>query len=272
MTTFAAAKCPNCNGELQVPNDRNSVRCMYCSGEVIVRQAVLAAASGNPENWIKLGNAAMKAGNHQEAIANFNKVLEVDPNNWEAWLKKAESTGWLSNLSDCRLGEMVSHLRQGIACAPKEGLQELKELAADSINDVATAYNNLACQHLRQFITVDRVWPEFIEQTAAAFDALEAAHQFDPKNNAVLRNIVTILTGLIQGVAYNDRDLYGRLTRRVHRIKPDYALKMTVMKQEYETKLKQLDPSYQAREVKKAKVGAGWTILSILRLFNATRF
>jgi tetratricopeptide (TPR) repeat protein len=272
MTTFVAAKCPNCGGELQVPQDRNSVRCMYCSGDVVVRQAVLAASGGNPDNWMKLGSAAAEAGNHQEAIANFNKVLEVDPNNWEAWLEKANSTGWLSNLSDCRIGEMVAHTRQALACTPKEKLQELKPLAAVAINEVARAYNDMACKHLRQFITVDVAWPEFIEQTMAAFEGLEYAHELDPKNKVVLRNMVTILTDLIQGVAYQDSDAYGRPTRRVHRIKSDYALRMNLVKQDCETKLKQLDPSYQAKEVKKAKAGVGWTILSILRLFGATRF
>lgn len=271
MTTFVAAKCPSCGGELQVPQDRNSVRCMYCSGEVVVRQAV-AAAHGNPGNWMKLGLAAAEAGNYQEAITNFNKVLEVDPHHWQAWLEKADSTGWLSNLSDCRIGEMVAHTRRALSCAPKDALPELKLLAAVAINDVATAYNDLACKHLRQFITVDVAWPEFLEQTMAAFSGLEFAHEVDPTNKVVLRNMVVILTDLIQGVAYQDTDAYGRPIRRVHRIKNDYALRMTQVKQDCETKLKQLDPSYQAKEVKKAKVGAGWIILSILRLFGATRF
>jgi len=272
MTTFAAAKCPNCGGELQVPNDRSTVRCMYCSGEVVVRQAILAVAGGNVENWMKLGLAAGNAGNYQEALANFNKVLEVEPHNSRAWLGKGISAGWLSNLSECRLGEMISNFEEAIANAENGKTDELKAVCAEQINEVATSYNNLACKHLRQFITVDVAWPEFLEQTMAAFGALEIAHQLDPKNKVVLQNLVTILTDLIQGVAYNDTDGLGRPTRRVHKIKGEYAIKMTVTKTEYENKLKQLNPSYQAREIKKAKVGVGQTILTLMRMFGLTRF
>lgn len=28
--TFKAAKCPNCAGELQLLEDRDNVKCMYC--------------------------------------------------------------------------------------------------------------------------------------------------------------------------------------------------------------------------------------------------
>lgn len=42
--TFKAARCPTCGGDLQVPDDRTSVKCMYCGGEVIVREAIRLAA------------------------------------------------------------------------------------------------------------------------------------------------------------------------------------------------------------------------------------
>jgi DNA-directed RNA polymerase subunit RPC12/RpoP len=42
--TFKAAKCPNCGGALQLPDDRTKVKCMYCGVDVIVREAVQLAA------------------------------------------------------------------------------------------------------------------------------------------------------------------------------------------------------------------------------------
>jgi predicted RNA-binding Zn-ribbon protein involved in translation (DUF1610 family) len=41
---FVAATCPSCGGSLQVPDDRDAVKCMYCGGEIIVRQAINLAA------------------------------------------------------------------------------------------------------------------------------------------------------------------------------------------------------------------------------------
>lgn len=41
--TFKAAKCPSCGGTLQVPDDRLTVKCMYCGVDVIVRDAIRLA-------------------------------------------------------------------------------------------------------------------------------------------------------------------------------------------------------------------------------------
>jgi hypothetical protein len=49
-------------------------------------------------------------------------------------------------------------------------------------------------------------------------------------------------------------------------------MKLMALKTEYETKLRALDHSYKAREVKKAKVGFGQIILTLLRIFGLTRF
>ncbi|HMD39617.1 MAG TPA: hypothetical protein VKH15_10060 [Candidatus Acidoferrum sp.] len=272
MTTFVAAKCPNCGGDLQVPTNRDSVKCMYCSGDVLLRRPGSAAPGGSVQNWMKLAHAALDAGNHEEVLSNTNKVLEVEPHNHDAWFLKGIASGWLSNLANCRLGEMTSIMRQAIAYAPPDIVAEVKEMSAVMINDAAVGYNDMACRHLREFVTVDGVWPEFIDQTGAAFEALDAAHEINPKNKMVIQNIIRILTDLINGVAYNDTDSLGRFTRRVHRLKADYSMKMTVLKQEYETKLQALDPSYKAPEVKKAKVGTGHIILTIMRLFGLTRF
>lgn len=38
--TFRAAKCPNCAGSLEVPDDKTTVRCLYCKSEIVVRDAI----------------------------------------------------------------------------------------------------------------------------------------------------------------------------------------------------------------------------------------
>lgn len=272
MPAFASAKCPNCGGDLQVPNDRDTVKCMYCSGDVIVRQAIMSAQGGNVQNWMTLAIAAADAGNHEEAVAHLNKVLEVHPSNHEAWFLKAESTGWLSNLLNCRLSEMVSHMEHAIQCAPDNDINDVKAAAALMINEVAVAYYDIVCKHFMEFVTVDSSWPEFLDQAVAAFEAWDAAHKMNPENKVILQNIIKLLTELIQGVAYDDTDEYGRFTRKVHQVTPEYSEKMTELKVEYDEKLKALDPTYQPQALKVAKVGVGQNILSVMRFFGATKY
>ena len=42
--SFKAAMCSNCGGSLQIPSDLDTVKCMYCGGEIIVREAIRLAA------------------------------------------------------------------------------------------------------------------------------------------------------------------------------------------------------------------------------------
>src|SRR5439155_1764166 len=76
---FVAAKCPSCGGDLQVPTNRDQVKCMYCGGTVVTRQAIQLVSGVNVENFIELAKAAMDANNPKEAYDYYTKVLEHDP-------------------------------------------------------------------------------------------------------------------------------------------------------------------------------------------------
>ena len=40
---FKPALCPSCGGKMQIPDDINTVKCMYCGVDVIVREAIRLA-------------------------------------------------------------------------------------------------------------------------------------------------------------------------------------------------------------------------------------
>ena len=41
---FVPGICPSCNGQLQLPTDRETVKCMYCGSDIRVNQAQSAYA------------------------------------------------------------------------------------------------------------------------------------------------------------------------------------------------------------------------------------
>lgn len=86
--TFKAAKCPNCAGDLQVPEDRDTVKCMYCGSDIIVREAIKLAGGVNIENLLMLAKKSEDAGASKEAYKYYSTVLEYDPNNVDAWVGK----------------------------------------------------------------------------------------------------------------------------------------------------------------------------------------
>ena len=86
---FIPAKCPSCNGELQVPDDRDFVKCMYCGVDIKIRETVKMIIEKNIPNLLKLGTEMINAKNYDEANNNYSEVLESDVNNSEAWYGKA---------------------------------------------------------------------------------------------------------------------------------------------------------------------------------------
>ena len=46
---FQAARCPSCAGGIQVPTDRDVVKCMHCGVDVVVREAIRVVADRAPD-------------------------------------------------------------------------------------------------------------------------------------------------------------------------------------------------------------------------------
>ena len=61
---FIPAKCPSCNGELQVPDDRDFVKCMYCGVDIKIRETVKMIIEKNIPNLLKLGTEMINAKNY----------------------------------------------------------------------------------------------------------------------------------------------------------------------------------------------------------------
>ena len=148
--TFKAARCPSCNGELQLPDNLDVAKCMYCGSSVIVRVAIQNAAKGNIGTWIMLAAAAADANNHQEAYDYYTRVLEIDPTISQAWAGKASAAGWMSTLASFRLPEMLSGFQKAIECAAPELQTDVKHTAALQIHQIIDAYYRIARQHLNE--------------------------------------------------------------------------------------------------------------------------
>src|SRR5512142_2283865 len=133
---FAAAKCPSCGGDLQVPDDKDFVKCSYCGAEVKVRDVIKISLDTNIPNLLRLGNEALRAGNNQEAFEFFNKVLETDTENYEAWYGKAISTGNPASLEDVKVQEMVTCFDNSLKYCPAEKRNELEIKTSDEIYNI----------------------------------------------------------------------------------------------------------------------------------------
>lgn len=111
-------------------------------------------------NYLEMAQAAKDAGNNQEAESYCNKVIEIEPTNYKAWMLKGEAAAWQSTLQNSRVDEGVSAFVKGIANAPEEEKEELIEQAKQQIKNLSTAMISL---HADRFAK----WPD--EEEAAGF-------------------------------------------------------------------------------------------------------
>jgi hypothetical protein len=173
---FSAAKCPQCGGDLQVPDNKDVVKCMYCGVDVVVREAILLVSS-DANNLYELGCEAQKIGDFQGAYEYFSRVLESQPNNADAWLNKGSCAGWLSSLVQLRFSEMVGCHKKALACAKSDADTEvLKMSAAQQQLLVAKAVFDLSTNHAVEFISVPRAKFEHLDRCKEIIAVCEESH------------------------------------------------------------------------------------------------
>jgi hypothetical protein len=252
--TFKAARCPNCSGDLQVPDDRDVVKCMYCGGDVIVHEAIQAVAGGNARNWLVIAKAALEAHNNSEAYEYYTRVLEVDASNSEAWAGKAEAAGWQSTLNSFRLPEMLTGFQKAIDCAAPEQQTEVRQAAARRIVLVIRSYYSTARANLRETIALDNSWEEYLDQCELMLTGLESAHSYWPDNQVILDYLIFVCRDNIQGTFYPDKSgPDGQVRQRVKRLTPQYESELISKLNVYTAIRRRLDPTYQPQPIRKLK-------------------
>ena len=130
--------CPSCGGELNVQKGSDFIFCNYCGSKFAMPQNF----NNKPDisNYLKLGDNAVAVGSYEEAIGFYNKVLEVEPNDYKALIGKAYAYFFTSNLAHPKLFEMESMFEEAYKKTPKEH----KESAINEIK----SYTLSACQSL----------------------------------------------------------------------------------------------------------------------------
>lgn len=248
--SFKAAKCPNCAGDIQVPEERDTAKCMYCGSDIVVREAIkLAASEINLDNIFRLADEAVNSNNYSEAYNYYTKILEREPDNYKAWYGKAISAGWQSTLNDLRLLETITGIENAIKYVPDNEKNELKIKAALSMNQIAVAVYNLAYKNFTTYITVD-TYNEFISRVDFLVSFLEKASIYKPDDKQILENIIVFIQTYM-------KEHTNKITYIATFLLDSAYIDAKNKIQEVTKKIQQLDPSYNAEvPPQKGKYGA----------------
>ncbi|MCX7002558.1 MAG: tetratricopeptide repeat protein [bacterium] len=226
MSTFKSGQCPNCGGDLQVPDDKNTILCMYCGSKVVVADAVQKAAGANIANWRNLAETARRGGQSHEAIDYYNKILEIEISDADAWFGKAECTAMTSTLANTKMPEALNLFLKALESAADKEL--MKKSVTESLINISNSNFRAAFNHSAKFATSVSEWREIEELVSPAIIALAFAHALDTKSQTTLKAVIKAFDELINAI-------------------PKEACANAPFKkakQEYVVKLKLLDPNY----------------------------
>lgn len=90
-------------------------------------------------NYLQMAEKALSANNHEEAETYSNKVIEIDPLNYKAWIIKGKAAGWQSNMQNIRIPETITAFITALENAPEDEKEEIGEDTADTLKALLLA-------------------------------------------------------------------------------------------------------------------------------------
>ena len=142
MGSGGTGVCSNCGMEYSTERLREK---LSEGGATVAAPAAAPQADNSKmiENYLKMAENALSAGNNEEAESYCNKIIEIDVTNYRAWLIKGQAAGWQSTLRNPRLLESVSAFAKAIENAPEDEKEAVKEEAVDQITRLTNAMLSL---------------------------------------------------------------------------------------------------------------------------------
>lgn len=119
--------CQNCGCKYSVEEARK----LMIEGTVDIQGTVVIDHTDEKrqkvENYLSMCKNAHDALDTASVVEYSDKILEIDPNNYEAWAYRALSCGWKSSLNDMKTGQVITAAQKALELAPEEKRYELAE-------------------------------------------------------------------------------------------------------------------------------------------------
>lgn len=143
--------CQTCGTKYSVEEAKK----MMIEGTVNVSGTVKVDNTDKIKNYLEMAKSAYEAGNKGEAEAYCNRIIEIEPQNYEAWFMKGKAAGWQSTLANIRIEESVQCFSKAIDYAPEDKIEEIKNSAAEEISNLSTVLVSLPCDNFKKYQSQD---------------------------------------------------------------------------------------------------------------------
>jgi tetratricopeptide (TPR) repeat protein len=125
------AKCPDCGADVKIPEGSTQFTCEYCGGNILVTD--LLGSTAVMQNCMMLAYSALESKNYKDAYDHFNRAIEIDLKNPNAWFGKAVCTGMTRKFNENAYGQMLDLFESAFKYSPMEKQPAMKKNAAAEI-------------------------------------------------------------------------------------------------------------------------------------------
>jgi hypothetical protein len=173
-------KCTSCGATQELAANH---QCGYCGSAIEQEKAqenYKASTTGEVGNLMMMAETAVDATNWEEALQYYNKVLEKDITNSDAWLGKGIAMVYTSKIGDIKTKEAIAYWKNAIKHA--ENADAMGKRVAKEINTVVNAFYPAIENHYIEFSGLDNSYQELVSRFATLENAQDYATQLDNDN------------------------------------------------------------------------------------------
>lgn len=170
-------KCTSCGASQELSENK---KCEYCGDSIETEKAVenyKIANTGEIGNLMMMAETAVEATNWDEALQYYNKVLEKDITNPDAWLGKGIAIIYTSKIGDIKTKEAIAYWKNAIKYAEKT--DAMGKRVAKEINTVVNSFYPSIENHYIEFNELDNSYRDLVSRFDTLENALDLATQLD---------------------------------------------------------------------------------------------
>lgn len=150
--------CEMCGSKDLVKQDGVFV-CQSCGCKYSVEEAKKMMVEGTVvvdnthmiDNYLTLAVNAYDSDNKKEAEEYCNKIIEIAPENYKAWVLKGKAAGWQSTLARPRIDECVSAFIKGVEFCPEDEKENVGKDVKDELVNLSMALINARADSFIRF-------------------------------------------------------------------------------------------------------------------------
>lgn len=174
-------KCKSCGAVQEVYS--NDITCSFCGGIIEMQSSkdfYKETISGETGNLMAMADTAIDATNWEEALQFYNRVLEKDITNSDAWLGKGIAIVYTSKIGELKTTEAIAYWKNALKHAPNK--DAMGKRVAKEINKVVNSFYPNLENHFIQFKDLDNSYGELVNKFSILEKAQEYATQLDVDN------------------------------------------------------------------------------------------